>query len=90
MILIGDVHGKYGQYLNIIKNHEESIQLGDFGFGLKFKFPDSGVSYIRLSPCCTLVDKYQEQSFVMRLCDFTLYNLPDISKVIPNEINTED
>lgn len=30
--LIGDVHGKFDQYYNIVKNKEYSIQLGDFGF----------------------------------------------------------
>lgn len=31
-VIIGDVHGKYKEYLKIIKNVEESIQIGDFGF----------------------------------------------------------
>ena len=30
--LIGDVHGKYKQYLNLIKNVDYSIALGDIGF----------------------------------------------------------
>lgn len=30
--LIGDAHGKFDQYYNIVKNKEYSIQLGDFGF----------------------------------------------------------
>ena len=30
--IIGDVHGKYQDYLNIVKNHEYTIQLGDYGF----------------------------------------------------------
>jgi hypothetical protein len=30
--IIGDVHGKYQNYLNIVKNHEYTIQLGDYGF----------------------------------------------------------
>lgn len=32
MILIGDVHGKVGKYHDLIRNEEESIQIGDFGF----------------------------------------------------------
>jgi predicted phosphodiesterase len=30
--IIGDIHGKYEEYLNIIKDCEYSIQIGDFGF----------------------------------------------------------
>jgi predicted phosphodiesterase len=30
--ILGDVHGKYQDYLNIVKNHEYTIQLGDYGF----------------------------------------------------------
>lgn len=33
MIFIGDVHGKWQEYLALIKKCNESIQLGDFGFG---------------------------------------------------------
>lgn len=33
MILIGDVHGKFRHYQEIIKSTCESIQLGDFGIG---------------------------------------------------------
>lgn len=33
MILIGDVHGKFNEYLRIIQDEESSIQLGDFGVG---------------------------------------------------------
>jgi predicted phosphodiesterase len=32
VLLIGDVHGKLKQYSDLVKNHEESIVLGDFGF----------------------------------------------------------
>lgn len=32
MIIIGDVHGLYDQYYEIVKNEKKSIQLGDFGF----------------------------------------------------------
>jgi hypothetical protein len=30
--IIGDVHGKYQNYLNIVKNNEYTVQLGDYGF----------------------------------------------------------
>jgi len=40
LTLIGDVHGRYSQYKSIIKNCENSIQLGDMGVG--FRYP-SGV-----------------------------------------------
>jgi len=33
MRYIGDVHGKMPQYLDIIKDCPESIQVGDFGYG---------------------------------------------------------
>jgi len=35
--LIGDVHGKYGEYKQIIKRHKNSIALGDMGLGF-FRF----------------------------------------------------
>lgn len=31
--IIGDVHGKFGGYLNAIKDCEKSIQVGDYGVG---------------------------------------------------------
>lgn len=33
MLLIGDVHGKWNSYIDKVKDHEASIQLGDFGIG---------------------------------------------------------
>jgi hypothetical protein len=33
--IIGDVHGKYDKYLDIISKHDHTIQLGDFGFDYK-------------------------------------------------------
>jgi len=38
--IIGDVHGKHSEYLDIIKNKPKSIQLGDLGFDYS-KLPDS-------------------------------------------------
>lgn len=32
LTIIGDVHGKYNEYLKIIKKHKYTVQLGDFGF----------------------------------------------------------
>lgn len=31
-MLIGDAHGKYYEYYDIVKNEKSSLQLGDFGF----------------------------------------------------------
>lgn len=33
MRYIGDIHGKYNDYLDIIKDCDESVQVGDFGIG---------------------------------------------------------
>jgi calcineurin-like phosphoesterase family protein len=33
--IIGDVHGRYDKYLDIISKHDHTIQLGDFGFDYK-------------------------------------------------------
>ncbi len=30
--VIGDIHGKFQEYYNIVKNKEYSLQIGDFGF----------------------------------------------------------
>lgn len=30
--IIGDVHGKYSEYLELTKKHQRTIQIGDFGF----------------------------------------------------------
>jgi len=32
IVVIGDVHGRYYEYLDIISNYEYSVQVGDFGF----------------------------------------------------------
>jgi len=32
MIIIGDVHSKYYEYYDLVKNQKSSFQLGDFGF----------------------------------------------------------
>jgi Calcineurin-like phosphoesterase len=37
-IFIGDVHGKYPQYKRIIREHQNTIQVGDMGVGF-FKWP---------------------------------------------------
>lgn len=33
MLVIGDVHGKYNDYYNLVKDARSSFQIGDFGFG---------------------------------------------------------
>ena len=43
--IIGDVHGKYEQYVAIAKNSEYSVQIGDFGFHREWvKLNYSGLS----------------------------------------------
>jgi DNA repair exonuclease SbcCD nuclease subunit len=32
MMIVGDVHGKYYEYYDLVKNTKSSFQLGDFGF----------------------------------------------------------
>ena len=39
-VFIGDVHGKHDEYLNLIKNHRSTIQVGDLGFDYS-KIPHS-------------------------------------------------
>ena len=36
-ICIGDVHGKYNAYERIIKEHRDTIQVGDMGVGFRYK-----------------------------------------------------
>lgn len=42
LTLIGDVHGKYAQYKRLIKDHPDTIQVGDMGVGF-FKWPHGDV-----------------------------------------------
>jgi len=44
MRYIGDVHGKFNQYLDIIKDCDASIQVGDFGAGFK-PLPEIGSNH---------------------------------------------
>lgn len=49
---IGDVHGKFDQYMEIVKDCEYSIQLGDFGFGKEWtKLYYSGLDPVRHKVC---------------------------------------
>ncbi len=34
-LLVGDVHGKFERYKTLIKNHQNTIQVGDMGLGFK-------------------------------------------------------
>lgn len=42
MLLIGDIHGKWNQYIDILREHrpENSVQLGDFGIGFHGEDPE--------------------------------------------------
>jgi hypothetical protein len=44
--IIGDVHGKFGEYYKIASNHEYTVQLGDFGFSSAWNL----LGYSDLSP----------------------------------------
>jgi hypothetical protein len=44
--VVGDVHGKYDKYFNIVKNKEYSLCLGDFGFSSSW----NKLSYSKLDP----------------------------------------
>jgi hypothetical protein len=44
MRFIGDVHGKFDQYLKLIESVPESIQVGDFGAGFK-PIPYIGINH---------------------------------------------
>ncbi len=41
MIYIGDIHGKWERYLDIIARHPASIQVGDFGLGFPGERPEA-------------------------------------------------
>jgi predicted phosphodiesterase len=45
---IGDVHGKYGAYKSILKQHQNTIQVGDMGVG--FRRSQSQAEYMDLNP----------------------------------------
>lgn len=42
-IFIGDCHGKFNQYTKIIKEHKDTIQVGDMGVGFR-RFPHGDAS----------------------------------------------
>lgn len=52
MIFIGDVHGKYRSYKNIMKSFENTVQVGDMGVGFKRKrtFDPSGSEFFPNPP----------------------------------------
>jgi hypothetical protein len=35
MLIIGDVHGKFNQYQALVKDHRDTIQVGDMGVGFR-------------------------------------------------------
>ena len=43
LAVISDVHGKFGQYVNVARKYEHTLQLGDMGF-----------DYDKLNECCIL------------------------------------
>jgi len=46
MLVIGDVHGKFDEYYNLVKDEKSSFQIGDFGFGNKWLM----LHYLNLDP----------------------------------------
>jgi len=48
MILIGDVHGLYYDWKAIVKKHEQTIQLGDFGFGFSKRNDDKVREFLKM------------------------------------------
>jgi len=46
MLVIGDVHGKFNEYYNLVKNERSSFQIGDFGFGQAW----NALNYSELDP----------------------------------------
>lgn len=74
--LIGDVHGKYQQYLDIIRDCEYSIQLGDLGFNYDFlNNVDSSKHRILLGNH----EAYNKiQAYPHFLGDFGIYNIKNL------------
>jgi Icc-related predicted phosphoesterase len=40
MLFVGDVHGKFDEYFDLIEGHPSSIQVGDFGLGFPETLPE--------------------------------------------------
>ena len=83
--IIGDVHGKYSNYLKLIQNVDFSIQLGDFGF-------DYSVLDEKISPEIHKIlggnhDNYERQTdqFIKQtphfLKDFGILEVPQIGQI---------
>ena len=57
-IFIGDVHGKYDQYKKIIKQHKDTVQVGDMGVGFRRLINYEGeYKYSRNPPHALMVEQ---------------------------------
>ena len=45
-IMIGDVHGKYDRYKSIIKQHKDTIAIGDMGIGFRDRRGDRFLTHM--------------------------------------------
>lgn len=72
--VIGDVHGKWDEYYNIVKDKEHSVQLGDFGFSRTWnKLHYSGLSPDNHKIICGNHDDYD-------ICPMSPYYLGDFGE----------
>lgn len=77
--LLGDIHGKQCQYINLVKGREYSIQLGDFGFNYdSLKSVDSDKHKV-LFGNHDVVYTYDDGSLI-KPCEHILDNFGIISK----------
>ena len=61
--VVGDIHGKFDQYYNIVKDKEYSICLGDFGFSDSWqKLHYSGLDSDKHKICKGNHDQYEFES----------------------------
>lgn len=78
--IVGDCHGKYQKHLDLIKEAEYSIQLGDYGFNCSYL---NSVCPIHHKILAGNHDNYEEKDgkFILQtphfLGDFGVYTVPD-------------
>lgn len=73
--IIGDVHGKHAEYLDIIKDKDFSIQLGDFGFNYSCLYTNPGTDGTRHRIILGNHDNYDQRPIMHECGDFSLLNL---------------
>lgn len=65
MLVVGDVHGKYNEYYNLVKDARSSFQVGDFGFGQAW----TNLSYSDLNPAMHRVGQGNHDPHDLLRCD---------------------